>query len=86
MIPIKKTTALIAALCLLGTVAPAAFADQVGNIFTDDDISALSNSAQIRQDATNVAINGTAASGQSAGIGQSNNNEDNDNVTQVAVQ
>jgi len=89
-----RTAALVAAMSLLGTVAPAAFA-QVGNIATDDDIFAQSNEAEIRQSAVSVAnndndgnqagVNVVSANFQDADIDQDNDAEDNDDVTQVGV-
>ena len=79
---------------LLGTVAPAAFA-QVGNINVDDDIFAQSNEAKISQKAFSVAnnendgnqagVNVVSANVQDADIDQDNDADDNDDVTQVGV-
>ena len=89
-----RTAALIAAMSLLGTVAPAAFA-QVGNVNSDDDIFAQTNEAKIKQDAASAAINHNdgnqagvnvvSANFQDANVDQENNAEDNDDVTQVGV-
>ena len=89
-----RTAALVAAMSLLGTVAPAAFA-QVGNIATDDDIFAQANDAKIKQEAFSVAhnensgnqagVNVVSANFQDADIDQDNDAEDNDDVTQVGV-
>src|SRR5262245_19390361 len=89
-----RTAALIAAMSLLGTVAPAAFA-QVGNINEDDDIFAQANEAKIKQDAFSVAhnsnsgnqagVNVVSANFQDADIDQDNDADDNDDVTQVGV-
>ena len=90
-----KTAALIAAMSLLGTVAPAAFA-QVGNIATDDDIIAQINKAQIEQGASSIAVNRNDDGNQAgvnvvsgnfqfAGIDQDNFVDDDDVIAQVAV-
>jgi hypothetical protein len=89
-----RTAALIAAMSLLGTVAPAAFA-QVGNINEDNDIFAQANHAKIKQDAFSAAsndndgnqagVNVVSANFQDANIDQDNDAEDNDDVTQVGV-
>jgi hypothetical protein len=89
-----RTAALIAAMSLLGTVAPAAFA-QVGNINEDDDIFAQANEASIRQNAFSVAnnendgnqagVNVVSANFQDADIDQDNDADDNDDVEQVGV-
>ena len=89
-----RTAALVAAMSLLGTVAPAAFA-QVGNIATDDDIFAQANEAEIRQSAVSFAnnendgnqagVNVVSANFQDADVDQDNDAEDNDDVTQVGV-
>jgi hypothetical protein len=89
-----RTAALIAAMSLLGTVAPAAFA-QVGNINEDDDIFAQSNEAAIHQNAASFAnnendgnqagVNVVSANFQNADVDQSNDADDNDDVTQVGV-
>jgi hypothetical protein len=89
-----RTAALIAAMSLLGTVAPAAFA-QVGNINEDDDIFAQINQAEIRQSAVSVAnnendgnqagVNVVSTNFQFADIDQRNDADDNDDVTQVGV-
>ena len=89
-----RTAALIAAMSLLGTVAPAAFA-QVGNINTDDDIFAQANEAKIKQDAFSVAnnensgnqagVNVVSFNDQDADVDQDNDADDNDDVTQVGV-
>ena len=89
-----RTAALIAAMSLLGTVAPAAFA-QVGNIDEDDDIFAQVNQAEIHQNATSFAnnendgnqagVNVVSANVQDADIDQDNDADDNDDVEQVAV-
>ena len=89
-----RTAALVAAMSLLGTVAPAAFA-QVGNINTDDDIFAQSNEAKIKQQAWSAAsndndgnqagVNVVSANFQDANIDQENTANDNDDVTQVGV-
>jgi hypothetical protein len=89
-----RTAALIAALSLLGTVAPAAFA-QVGNINTDNDIFAQANHAKIKQEAFSVAnnenhgnqagVNVVSANFQNAHVDQHNNANDNDDVDQVGV-
>ena len=64
MITTKRTAALIAAMSLLGTVAPAAFA-QVGDINEDDDIFAQSNAAFEAHCAFSVAA--TSNTGNQAG-------------------
>ena len=79
---------------LLGTVAPAAFA-QVGNVNSDDDIFAQTNEAKIKQDAASAAINDNdgnqagvnvvSANFQDANVDQENDAEDNDDVEQVGV-
>jgi hypothetical protein len=79
---------------LLGTVAPAAFA-QVGNINEDDDIFAQANEASIRQSAVSFAsndndgnqagVNVVSTNFQDADIDQENDADDNDDVTQVGV-
>ena len=90
-----RTAALIAAMSLLGTVAPAAFA-QVGNIATDDDIVAQINKAQIEQGASSIAVNRNDDGNQAgvnvvsgnfqfAGIDQDNFVDDDDVIAQVAV-
>ena len=89
-----RTAALIAAMSLLGTVAPAAFA-QVGNLNVDDDIFAQANAAIETQGAFRVAnneyngnqagINTVVANFQVAHIDQDNDADDNDDVTQVGV-
>ena len=89
-----RTAALIAAMSLLGTVAPAAFA-QVGNINEDDDIFAQSNEAEIHQKAFSVAnnenegeqagVNVVSANVQDADVDQENDADDNDDVEQVGV-
>ena len=89
-----RTAALIAAMSLLGTVAPAAFA-QVGNINEDDDIFAQANEAKISQHAFSVAnnensgnqdgVNVVSANIQDADIDQDNDADDNDDVEQVGV-
>ena len=89
-----RTAALIAAMSMLGTVAPAAFA-QVGNVGTDDDIFAQANDAATGQGAASIAVNrneGNQAgvnvvSGnfQFAGIDQDNFVDDDDVASQVAV-
>ena len=89
-----RTAALIAAMSLLGTVAPAAFA-QVGNINEDDDIFAQANEAKIKQDAFSVAnnhnsgnqagVNVVSANFQDADIDQDNDADDNDDVVQVGA-
>ena len=89
-----RTAALVAAMSLLGSVAPAAFA-QVGNIATDDDIFAQSNEAKIKQNAFSAAsndndgnqagVNVVSANFQDADIDQDNDADDNDDVTQVGV-
>ena len=89
-----RTAALVAAMSLLGTVAPAAFA-QVGNINVDDDIFAQSNEAKISQKAFSLAnnendgnqagVNVVSANFQEAEVEQENEAEDNDDVTQVGV-
>jgi hypothetical protein len=89
-----RTAALIAAMSLLGTVAPAAFA-QVGNINEDDDIFAQANEAKIKQEAVSVAnndndgnqagVNVVSANFQFADVDQDNDADDNDDVTQVGV-
>ena len=89
-----RTAALIAAMSLLGTVAPAAFA-QVGNINEDDDIFAQANEASIRQSAVSFAsndndgnqagVNVVSANIQDADVDQRNDADDNDDVTQVGV-
>jgi hypothetical protein len=94
MIATTRTAALIAAMSLLGTVAPAAFA-QVGNINEDDDIFAQSNAAFEAQGAFSAAgnsnsgnqagVNVVSANFQDADIDQDNDAEDNDDVTQVGV-
>ena len=94
MITAKRTAALIAAMSLLGTVAPAAFA-QVGNINEDDDIFAQANHAKVKQDAFSAAsnkndgnqagVNVVSANFQNADVDQSNDADDNDDVTQVGV-
>ena len=86
-----RTAALIAAMSLLGTVAPAAFA-QVGNINEDDDIFAQANDAKISQKAFSVAnnendgnqagVNVVSANFQDADIDQDNDADDNDDVEQ----
>ena len=95
MIATKRTAAaLIAAMSLLGTVAPAAFA-QVGNINTDDDIVGQSNAAKISQNAFSLAnndndgnqagVNVVSANFQDADIDQENEVEYEDTVTQTGV-
>ena len=89
-----RTAALVAAMSLLGTVAPAAFA-QVGNINTDDDIVGQANQAAIGQGAASAAFNhnggnqaGTnvvSANFQDADIDQKNSVDDNDNVKQFGL-
>ena len=89
-----RTAALIAAMSLLGTVAPAAFA-QVGNIATDDDIFAQANEAKIKQEAFSAAgnsntgnqagVNVVSANFQDADVDQDNDAEDNDDVEQIGV-
>jgi hypothetical protein len=89
-----RTAALIAAMSLLGTVAPAAFA-QVGNINEDDDVFAQLNQAEIRQSAVSVAnnenegnqagVNVVSVNDQDADIDQDNDADDNDDVEQVGV-
>jgi hypothetical protein len=89
-----RTAALIAAVSLLGTVAPAAFA-QVGNINNDNDIFAQANQAKIKQDAFSVAsnenhgnqagVNVVSANFQNADVHQRNDANDNDNVHQTGV-
>ena len=89
-----RTAALIAAMSLLGTVAPAAFA-QVGNVNTDDDIFAQANQAEIHQKAASFAnnendgnqagVNVASANVQDADVDQSNDADDNDDITQVGV-
>ena len=79
---------------LLGTVAPAAFA-QVGNINEDDDIFAQSNGAFEAQGAFSAAgnsntgnqagVNVVSANFQDADVDQDNDADDNDDVTQVGV-
>ena len=90
----NTNSSLVGAMSLLGTVAPAAFA-QVGNINTDDDIFAQANEAKIKQEAFSVAnnensgnqagVNVVSANFQDADIDQENEAEDNDDVTQVGV-
>jgi hypothetical protein len=89
-----RTAALIAAMSLLGTVAPAAFA-QVGNIGTDDDVFAQANQAAIGQGAFSAAFNSNTGNqaganvvsfnDQDADIDQDNDADDNDDVEQVGV-
>jgi hypothetical protein len=89
-----RTAALIAAMSLLGTVAPAAFA-QVGQINEDDDIFAQANEARISQQAASGAfndndgnqagVNVVSANIQDADVDQDNDADDNDDVTQVGV-
>ena len=89
-----RTAALVAAMSLLGTVAPAAFA-QVGNINEDDDIFAQANEAAIGQGAFSAASNSNtgnqagdnvvSANFQDADIDQENDAEDNDDVEQIGV-
>ncbi|HEY1247590.1 MAG TPA: hypothetical protein VGE97_01260 [Nitrososphaera sp.] len=89
-----RTAALIAAMSLLGTVAPAAFA-QVGNIGTDDDIFSQVNQAAIGQSAASGAFNSNSgnqagvnvvsANFQDADIDQDNDADDNDDNLQVGV-
>src|SRR5215813_9866049 len=89
-----RTAALIAAMSLLGTVAPAAFA-QVGNINEDDDIFAQTNQAAIGQSAASGAFNSNTGNqagdnvvsfnNQDADIDQDNEADDNDDVEQVGV-
>jgi hypothetical protein len=86
-----RTAALIAAMSLLGTVAPAAFA-QVGNINEDDDIFAQANKAAIGQGAFSAAANSNTGNqaganvvsfnDQDADIDQDNDADDNDDVEQ----
>jgi hypothetical protein len=89
-----RTAALVAAMSLLGTVAPAAFA-QVGNINTDDDFVAQANQAAIGQGAFSAASNSNTGNqagtnvvsfnDQDADIDQDNDAEDNDDVDQIGV-
>ena len=89
-----RTAALVAAMSLLGTVAPAAFA-QVGNINEDDDIFAQSNEAKIKQNAFSIAkndndgnqagVNVVSANFQFADVDQDNDADDNDDVDQIGV-
>ena len=89
-----RTAALVAAMSLLGTVAPAAFA-QVGNINEDDDIFAQSNAAFEAQGAFSAASNSNtgnqagdnvvSANFQDADIDQDNDADDNDDVEQIGV-
>ena len=89
-----RTAALIAAVSLLGTVAPAAFA-QVGNTNTDNDIFAQANHAKIAQNAFSAAsnkndgnqagVNVVSANFQNADVHQRNEANDNDNVHQTGV-
>ena len=86
-----RTAALIAAMSLLGTVAPAAFA-QVGNINEDDDVFAQANEAAIGQGAFSAAANSNTGNqaganvvsfnDQDADIDQDNDADDNDDVEQ----
>jgi hypothetical protein len=79
---------------LLGTVAPAAFA-QVGNVNEDDDIFAQSNEARVDQEALSAAsndndgnqagVNVASANVQDADVDQDNDADDNDDVEQVGV-
>ncbi|HEY1248062.1 MAG TPA: hypothetical protein VGE97_03640 [Nitrososphaera sp.] len=94
MITSKKTAAWMAAMSLLGTVAPAAFA-QVGNINEDDDIFAQANAAFEAQGAFSAAgtsyagnqagVNVVSANVQDADIDQHNNTNDIHDVEQVGV-
>ena len=89
-----RTAALIAAMSLLGTVAPAAFA-QVGNINTDDDIVGQTNVAKISQWASRAVVNKNrgnqagvnviSANIQLADIDQKNSVDDNDDVKQGGI-
>ena len=89
-----RTAALVAAMSLLGTVAPAAFA-QVGNINEDDDIFAQANEAAIGQGAFSAASNSNTGNqagdnvvsfnDQDADIDQDNDADDNDDVEQIGV-
>jgi hypothetical protein len=94
MITARRAAALIAAMSLLGTVAPAAFA-QVGDINEDDDIFSQSNAAFEARGAFSAA--GTGNSGNQVGvkvisanvrdtdIDQHNNANDMDGIEQVGV-
>ena len=94
MITTRTAATLIAAMSLLGTVAPAAFA-QVGNIDEDDDVFAQSNEAKTRHDVGSAAFNSNSgnqagvnvvsANFQETDVDQENNADDNDDVEQVGV-
>ncbi|HEY1247362.1 MAG TPA: hypothetical protein VGE97_00095 [Nitrososphaera sp.] len=88
------TAALIAAVSLLGTAVPAAFA-QVGNINEDNDVFAQADKAAIEQNAFSAAYNSNSGNQasvnvvstnfQHANVNQHNNDDDNDDVDQVGV-
>ena len=89
-----RTAALIAAMSLLGSVAPAAFA-QVGNIDEDDDLFLQSNEAAIGQGAFSAAANSNTGNqagdnvvsfnDQDADIDQDNDADDNDDAFQIGA-
>jgi hypothetical protein len=99
MIATKRTAALIAAMSLLGTVAPAAFAQNT-SVNQDDDWVGQANKIQQGQGAFNWASaggsggsgddviagnNAVAASFQDQDATATNDNDDNDDFTTTQV-
>jgi hypothetical protein len=96
MIGTKRTAALIATLSLLGTVVPAAFAQNT-SVNTDDDLAVQGNQIDQDQAAFNAAAAGNGGSGITAGnnavafslqnqdADARNTNNDNDVVTTPQV-
>jgi spermidine/putrescine-binding protein len=94
MIGTKRTAALITAMALLGTVAPAAFAQNIA-INTDDNVGEENHSKIFQYEAdigrvTNDDGSSTAATAlrlalQNANVTQSNNNEDNDDLNVIPI-
>ncbi|HJU34458.1 MAG TPA: hypothetical protein VJ695_04980 [Nitrososphaera sp.] len=93
-----RTTALIAAMSLLGTVAPAAFAQNT-SVNTDDDLVLQANEIKQKQEAANLAAagnvdgddnivagnNAVALSFQDQDADADNDVDDNDDFTTTQV-